>query len=312
LDDKVNYPLVGAFVIALSAALVVAVLWLAAGVNTKKKVAPYQAVIAESVAGLSVAAPVKYLGVDVGKISGIAIDPDDSRQVRVQMQIERGTPIKRDTEAVLKTQGLTGIAYIELSGGTAGSPSLISDGEGVVPTIGSKPSLSARLEDVLTSTLEKLDRTTASLDAILDADNRAALRSTLADTAAVARMLAAQKTAIASGIDDAARTARFAADAGRKLGPAIDRIAAGADAVDRMAQDARRASRQAGTAADAAAGSLQDISTGTLPELDRLLAELNALASTLRALGEQTERHPNSLLLGAPRRALGPGERATP
>jgi len=122
VDDKVNYALVGIFVLGLGAALVVAVLWLAAGIDTQKKYEPYQSVIKESVAGLSIAAPVKYMGVDVGKVSEIAIDPQNSRQVRVKFLIERGTPIKQDTEAVMKSQGLTGIAYIELSGGSVGAP----------------------------------------------------------------------------------------------------------------------------------------------------------------------------------------------
>ena len=76
-------------------------------------------------AGLNVDAPVKYLGVDVGKVSRIEIDPRNSQQVRLHFLIDRGTPIKQDSLAVLKTQGLTGIAYIELSGGSAGSPPLL-------------------------------------------------------------------------------------------------------------------------------------------------------------------------------------------
>jgi phospholipid/cholesterol/gamma-HCH transport system substrate-binding protein len=312
VEDKVNYALVGTFVLALGAALVVAVLWLAAGVNTQKKYEPYQSIIQESVAGLSIAAPVKYLGVDVGKVSEIGIDPQNSRQVRLKFLIERGTPIKQDTEAVLKSQGLTGIAFVELSGGSVGSPPLVATDKVAVPTIRSKLSLSARLEDVLTTVLANLDRTSANLNSMLDADNRAALKQTLADTAKLAHALSAQQDALGAGIADAARTARNTSLASEKLGPAIERIAASADAVEKMANAAGHASTSAGRTVDAAASGVRQLSNETLPELEQLLAESNSLASSMRRLSEQTERNPSSLLLGAPRRPPGPGEKATP
>ena len=312
MEDKVNYALVGVFVLGLGAALVVAVLWLAAGINTKKKYEPYQSVIKESVAGLSVAAPVKYLGVDVGKVSEIAIDPQNSRQVRLKFLIEHGTPIKQDTDAVLKSQGLTGIAYVELSGGSVGSPPLLATKEVPVPTIRSKPSLSARLEDVLTNVLANVNRTSANLDAVFDTDNRAALKQTLVDTASLAHALAAQQGALSHGIVDAARTARNTARASDKLGPAIDRVAASADALGKMGNDVSRSSDSAGHTVDAAASGVQQIRTETLPELERLLAELNSLASSMRQLSEQTERNPNTLILGAPQRRPGPGEGTRP
>ena len=312
MEDKVNYTLVGIFVLGLGAALVVAVLWLAAGLNTQKKYEPYQSVIKESVAGLSVAVPVKYLGVDVGKVSEIAIDPQNSRQVRVKFLIERGTPIKQDTEAVMKSQGLTGIAYIELSGGSVGSPPLLATSDVPVPLIRSKPSLSARLEDVLTSVLANVNRTAANLDAVLDAGNRAALKQTLADTASLVHALAAQQGTISAGIADGARTAKNAARASDRLGPAIERIAASADALRKMGSDISRTSDSASRTVDTAASGVQQIVTETLPELQRLLAEMNALSASVRSLSEQTERNPSSLIRGAPQRQPGPGEQVRP
>lgn len=312
MDDKVNYSLVGLFVLALGAALVAAVLWLAAGLGGQQAMNAYQAVIKESVSGLNVNAPVKYLGVDVGKVSRIEIDPRNSQQVRLHFLIDRGTPIKQDSLAVLKTQGLTGIAYIELSGGSAGSKPLLAGDDGVAPTIPFQMSLGARLENVLTNVLANVDRTSNNLNAVFDADNSAALKALLADTAAVARALAAQKTALGAGVADAARTARLAARAGEQLGPTLDRIAASALAVERMAEVAGGASTRAGLAADAAASSAQQLSAETLPDLARLLTELTQLSASLRRLSEQTASSPSSLLLGSPAPRPGPGESARP
>jgi phospholipid/cholesterol/gamma-HCH transport system substrate-binding protein len=288
MDDKVNYSLVGVFVIVLGVALVAAVLWLAAGAGGRKQYEPYQSIIQESVSGLDVGAPVKYLGVEVGKVRQIRLDPKNPQHVQLLLLIERGTPVKEDTLAVLKTQGLTGIAYVELSGGSVDSPLLVAKVEGEVPAIQSKPSLSARLENVFTSVLANLDRTSNSLNATLDVENRAAFKAMLADTAALTHTLAAQQGVLSSGIAAAARTASNAARASEQLGPVIERIASSAAAVEKMADEAARASAGAGRAVDAVGSGARRLSGETLPELDRLLAELIVLAGSLRRLSEQT------------------------
>lgn len=308
MEDKVNYALVGAFVLGLGAVLVAGVLWLAAGLGGRQAMDPYQAFIEESVAGLDLEAPVKYLGVDVGKVSQIAIDPRNPEQVHLSFLIRRGTPIKQDSVAVLKTQGLTGIAYVELSGGSAKAPPLAPAADGEPPTIRFKPSLAARLENVLTQVLGNIDRVSNNLNAVFDADNRAALKATLADTAVLAHALAAQQGAIGAGLADAARSARAAAQAAERLAPTLDRIAASALAVERLADAAGGASARAARAADAAASGVQQLGSETLPELTRLMAELNELSVSLRRLSEQTAGSPNSLLVGSPMPRPGPGE----
>ena len=310
MEDKSNYTLVGAFVLGLGAVLVAGVLWLAAGLGGQQAMDSYQAVIRESVSGLNVDAPVKYLGVDVGKVSYIGIDPQNPEQVRLRFLIARGTPIKQDAEAVLKTQGLTGIAYVELSGGSAAAPPLRPGADGVPPTIPFKLSLGARLENVVTNVLANVDRVSNNLNAVFDAENQKSLRSALTDIAAVASALAAQKGALSAGLADAAQTAKLASGAAAKLEPTLDRIAASAKAVEAMADVAGAASQRGGAAADAAATTVQQLGGETLPELQRLMAELAALSASLRRLSEQTTNSPSSLLLGAPQPQPGPGESA--
>ena len=64
--------------------------------------------------------------------------------------------------------------------------------------------------------------------------------------------------------------------------------------------------------ASSADGGVQQLRTETLPELARLISELNQLATAMRHLTEQTERQPSSLLVGAPTRPAGLGERLGP
>jgi phospholipid/cholesterol/gamma-HCH transport system substrate-binding protein len=305
----VSYSIVGAFVIALGAVLVAGVLWLASGGAWQKKVDLYRAIEDESVAGLNLNAPVKYNGVDVGKVRAIELDHANPNRVNLLFAIERGTPIREDTIAVLKTQGLTGIAYVELSGGAADSPPLLATPGNEYPLIRTKPSLSARLENILTSVLTKLDGTSNAINAILSAENQAAFRSALADIAIVARTIAARRDTIDAGITQAGRTLDNTAKATVQMEAVVARIGRSADAVEKMGTEVARTSVSAGKAVDAVGADVRRFSTETLPELERLLGELGALSTSLRRLSEQTTRDPRGLIFGRTPVPDGPGEK---
>lgn len=258
--------------------------------------------------GLNVDAPVKYLGVDVGKVREIRLQPGNPEQVQLVFAIERGTPIKQDTEATLKTQGLTGIAYVELSGGRSDSPPLRPTTAGQPPLIRTKPSLYACLENVLTRGLTSLDRTSANVNALLDDDNRAAFKSALAGISRVAHTLAEQRDALDAGLANLARTADHTAQATQQLDSLIRRIGSSADAVEKMADNVTHTSTTTGQTVDAMGAGVKHFTSETLPEMERLLGELGLLSSALRRLTEQTERNPSSLLLGRRAMPAGPGE----
>ena len=299
-----------------------AILWLASGGSLQKKYDLYLAIVEESVAGLNLNAPVKYNGVDVGKVQHIQLDPNNPQRVRLHFAIERGTPIKIDTIAVLKTQGLTGIAYVELDGGAKNAPALVAVGNEPYPVIQTKPSLSTRLENILTSVLAKLDNTSSTIDSLLSAENRESFRSALADIAIVSKTVAQRKKEIDAGIINAARTADNTARATEKLNPILDKIQPtveqltitiaqinkSAAAIEKAADETAIASNNAGKTVTTVGSNFERYTAETLPEIQRLLAELNALSASLKRLSEQTERDPASLLRGRSATPSGPGE----
>ena len=290
-------------------------LWLASGGAWQKKYDLYLAMEDESVAGLNLNAPVKYNGVDVGKVQDIRLDSVNPERVRLILAIERATPIKVDTVAVLRTQGLTGIAYVELRGGAHDAAALLAAGPGLLPEIRTKPSLSARLENILTTVLAKLDSTSNNINALLSDENRLAVKSALADIATVSRTLAARKDTLDAGLASAARTfdnsARVTAQLGPvidRVGPLIDRVGRSADAIEKLGNEAALASTSAGKTVDAVGADVKRLTAETVPEMTRLLGELNVLSASLRRLSEQTERNPSSLLFGRSPVPPGPGE----
>lgn len=306
-----NYAWVGAFVLILGTALIAGVLWLAAGGAFKQKYDFYRAIEVESVAGLNLNADVKYNGVDVGRVRKIELDPDNPERVILLFAIEHGTPVKADTLAVLKTQGLTGIAYVELSGGSRNAPLLRATAGSDYPVIRTRPSLSARLENILTSVLAKLDSTSNGINKLLSPENQAAFEHALADIATVARTVAARKNTIDTGITDAARTFANTARLAAQAGPMMERISRSADAVGKMGDAVARAGTSTGNTADSIGADVKRFTAETGPELERLLGELSVLSASLRRLTEQTERNPAGLLFGRRPVPEGPGESST-
>lgn len=303
-----NYALVGAFVLILGVVLIAGVLWLASGGNIQRQYDLYLAIENESVSGLNVNAPVKYNGVDVGKVKQIRLDPRNPQRVNLLFAIERGTPIKVDTVAVLKTQGLTGIAHVELSGGARNSPPLRATEGSEYPVIRTKPSLSARLENILPNVLAKLDSTSNHINAILSEENQVAFKTALADIATVTHTLAARKDALDAGMTKAAQTFENTSRATAQIEPLIARIERSADAVEKMGNAVAQTSASAGQTVDAVGPDVKRFTAETLPELERLFGELRDLSAALRRLSEQTERNPAGLLFGRKPVPEGPGE----
>lgn len=146
MEEKVNFTVVGVFVLVLSTALIGGVLWLSSGRSYGKYYDIYQTYMKESVAGLNLNAPVRYRGVEVGRVKKIALAPGNVEQVQVTLAIESGTPVKVDTVAILSTQGLTGIAFVDLTAGSRDAPKLKTESDAPYPVIRSGPSLMVRLD----------------------------------------------------------------------------------------------------------------------------------------------------------------------
>jgi phospholipid/cholesterol/gamma-HCH transport system substrate-binding protein len=83
----------------------------------------------ESLSGLEQGAVVKFSGVPIGKIVKINYLPDDLTRVKVSMEIQQDFPMKTDMIATTGAMGITGLKYVEITGGTNNSPPLKSGSE---------------------------------------------------------------------------------------------------------------------------------------------------------------------------------------
>lgn len=308
METKVNYVLVGLFALLLSVAMIAGVLWLSAGKQYRAEYDTYVAFMNESVSGLNLNAPVKYRGVEVGQINLITLDKENPEQVRLEFAIERGIPIKQDTIAVLKSQGLTGIAYIELSGGSSTSPLLEPKKSAPYPVIKTGPSLMGRLDTALSTLLNNLNTTTENLNALLDEDNRKVLKHTLADVSVLSRTLAAHKADIDKSLTNTSLTMENVAQVSVQLPQLIEKIGRTTESIEKMGKEMSRASAGVRTTLDDVGPDVRRFANDGLPELERMMVSMRELMVSLQRLSEQVEQNPGVLLRGKDARQRGPGE----
>jgi len=257
---------------------------------------------------LNLDAPVRYRGVEVGRVRKMALAPANVLLVQLTLDIERGTPVKQDTVAVLRVQGLTGIAYVELSGGSPDAPALEARPGETHPVIRSGPSLMVRLDSAISALLTNVNRTSESMSALMNDDNRREFKQTLAQLRILATTLAARSAAIDSTLLNAARTMDNTARLSGDLPRLVERVQTSADGFDRMTGEIARSGAEANATLAGARADLRDASGEIVPEVRLLASELREVTATLRRFSQELEQNPGILLYGKPAPKPGPGE----
>jgi len=320
MEPKVNYILVGLFVAVLGAVVLAGILWLGK-TDFRNVYDRYFAFMRESVAGLSVNSTVKYRGVDVGRVKDIALNPENPQEVQLVLDIRRGTPIKTDTIAVLETQGLTGLATINLTGGSRDAPPLQPVAGQEYPVIKTGPSLFFRLDEAISRLLSEkgLTKLLADLDALainaaqlMDEENRVRLKQTLKDVSEVAQTVAAHKEQLDRGLSGAAQSGESLAKITASLNDQVPRLLArinkSTSALQRLTDELATTSKAVGAVVNETKPEVEQFSRQTLPEVSLLVGELRHLTAALQGVARELEREPNALVFGRKIQPPGPGE----
>jgi phospholipid/cholesterol/gamma-HCH transport system substrate-binding protein len=126
METKANYAIVGFFTVAVVAAAFLFVFWMSQ-YGRSGPMADLIVRIPGSANGLSVGSPVRFNGIQIGSVTSLAIDATDPNYSVAFTQVNQDAPIYESTKAILEIQGLTGAAYIELSGGKPGGVNLLEE-----------------------------------------------------------------------------------------------------------------------------------------------------------------------------------------
>ena len=108
MEREARYAVVGLFALA-AIVLAFGFVWWYSDVSDRREYARYEIHFFGTVSGLAEGSPVRYLGVDVGRVERLQVDPDNPRRVKGVVQIDATAPISGATEARLGLLGLTGL-----------------------------------------------------------------------------------------------------------------------------------------------------------------------------------------------------------
>lgn len=315
METRADYVLVGSFVLALLVGLVVAVLWFAR-VEFNEQSNHYDVYFTGSVFGLTQGSVVRYNGVPIGRVSDIALDPQDPRRVRVTVEVGANTVIKDDAVASLEYAGITGGAFIEISGGSRTAPPLERTEGERYPVIASQPS---GLQQVVASVPEALQRLIVLADrvsALLDDRNRAAITETLANMQRVTAAAASHSTEIESSITDGAEAVRelqaTLKNTNQTVAELRQMLAQGGD-LRNAVKGLGDTSRKLGDVANQMDAMMQENRPAVrefthrgLDQLEQLVSDTRGLVSALTRISNQIERDPALFLYGDRREGYQP------
>jgi len=124
METKANYAIVGFFTVMVIFAAFGFVYWMSQYGRSGEMVELVIS-IPGSANGLSVGSPVRFNGIPVGSVRSLAINSNDPRYSVAVTEVSADAPVLKSTTATLEIQGLTGAAYIELSGGNKGEENIL-------------------------------------------------------------------------------------------------------------------------------------------------------------------------------------------
>jgi phospholipid/cholesterol/gamma-HCH transport system substrate-binding protein len=259
METKANYVLIGLFTLGGLLGALGLLLWFAK-VEVDRQYA-YFDILFEDVSGLGSASDVRYNGLPVGQVVDLGLDDADSSQVRVRIEVSADTPVNTETVAKLQSQGVTGVSFVGLSGGSEASTRLPSGSE--------IPSERTALQSVFEGAPLLLDRAVMLLEnvnEVFDAQNRDTVTATLDN-------LASASARLDTVLND------FESLSG-ELGAAAREIAGFTDRLDSLAGTAETTLTTATGALETASGTVATIGEFTTTKLVPLAEQLSAATQT--------------------------------
>ncbi len=329
MESRTNYAIVGAFVLLLSAGIIVFAVWLGK-YGFAEEYSLYKVYTKESVSGLSINATVKYRGVDVGSVESIKINPNNIEEVEVLLRVKKGTPVTKGMSAQLKYFGLTGLAYIELSGGRKNAP-LLKETDGKIPILKSKPSLYDRIDTTLSSISKKLSVSLDRINKLLSDKNIKNISLTIKNTKDITANINRSKADITAAIKNFVKIEKNIQTLTRSLSETSSKISSSSDAFKNMSISIKKiaqknikkltsqiikTSKEANSLITDIIKSikngdynLKSITSSTLFKINQATRELRLLLINGNKTIEEIKNSPSNLLFKKQKPVLGPGEK---
>ena len=300
MERDAKYAAVAAFAM-LAIAAAVAFVWWYSGSGERRDFVRYEIYFDGSVSGLARGSPVRYLGVDVGRVRSLSIARDNPSRVRVMAEVDSETPISGATRARLGLLGLTGLLYIDLQQDPEADPArVLGEGQRYPVILSRKGDIEAfveRLPDLLGDTARLVER----VEGLLTDQNLQAVSTALTNVETASRDLPAITRSAAELAAELRTTSAEVSALTRKVhavadtaGPQVEASLAGVRAT------AEKMSRTADSLERIVAGneaSLAQFAGSGVADLQALAVDLRGTSEEVRALARGLRDRPSSLLI---------------
>jgi phospholipid/cholesterol/gamma-HCH transport system substrate-binding protein len=308
MERDAQYTAVGAFVILVAVMAGLFVYWYSDGRDRRSYVS-YEIYFSGSVTGLSEGGSVRYLGVEVGRVRRIRIDPRSPERVQVIAQIDQATPISEKTTAQLTLLSFaTGLLYIDLRQNTAGRSVMPPVPSVQYPVINSVQSTLDNFLDQLPEIAANAANLLERAQQIFSPENSQALADMVKNlhdaTANLPATMQRVDTLLADfnlATNETRKLIAGVQHAADELGPQVttlaDRLTTTADNLEKASRgvEAFIAENRPGVTAFAQDG---------LPQLQRTLEEARSAAAEFAELSRSLKDNPSQLIYQPPERGV--------
>ncbi len=308
--SKVNYTIVGLFVLLFGIGLLLFGFWLAK-YGLQDSYDTYKIEMKESISGLSKDSNVKLHGIDIGHVSQMRINPKDISIIDIYVKIKEGVVIKEDMFATTQMMGVTGLLSIEIHGGSNEAKTL-QPTDDYIPIIPSKPSLLTKLTDNLSGMSEKFNSLLLQSQKLLSDKNIDTFGNILNNTEVMTKKATMVEDKVVGALDEANVTLQ-------ELRVAMVQIT---NNVKQVQQDFAEIKKVSVPTIDTLMETSQNFNRVTLKmekSLDRgdynfkkmfepVIVDVQILAKELSAMSRELGDNPSALLFKSRKPRRGPGE----
>ncbi len=315
MENRAHALAAGIFVVLLTALVLGLAAWLTRDTGVRDI---YEISTRETVTGLQDQSPVRYRGVDVGKVSHVGFDPQKPGNVLVRMEIDREAPMTTATFATLSYQGVTGLSFIQLADEGRPAPRLVPNDE-VPPRIPLRPGFLAKLEERGEVLIDRVEEVATRVNNLLSDANQKRLADALDQiggaAGSVGQLAQSMDRTVVQRVDPA--VAEFSVTL-KSLQRAAADVSETANDFSRTAGTVQQAAQRLnatdgpidrfGEGADALAATVEQFGRSTLPRVNRMADQATRSVRSLGRAVDGFAENPQALIYGEGPPRPGPGE----
>jgi phospholipid/cholesterol/gamma-HCH transport system substrate-binding protein len=311
METRANYALIGAFALLGLIAMAAFSVWIAQ-VQFNREYAIYDVVFEGPVNGLSESGEVRFNGIKIGEVTDLFLDENVPTTVIARVRVIANTPIRQDTAVTLEFQGLTGVTFVQMRGGSPDAPLLNTVPGGPPARIFASRT---QLEQLFTSGQDVVAGVNTAINRVnsfLNEDNIAAFNTILTNVARLSESLGGDGASLA-GVSDTLASMAQAADALTVAANEWAELARNADArLSKLSEDADKTLGNANRVLASLETALVGTSEGVNGQLTALAGPLREMVDEIRlatqdvrgltaradSLLREVERNPGGFIVG--------------